>query len=360
MAKSLRISTSGRRGRNAKNGKRTVLVSRARGDRVLAQGMARSVSKPFGGRGNGRVGLEGWDAFSPAHLPLPRAVGPYAVTKTTALIKSSAKLIMFGTFEHDNSGQHRKQWSNICALSSVAKATSINGSDNTRVHTVPIPGLSLDGSGLSAVPAAISVQLMNPQALQSSKGIVAGSVSTTQLDLRGRTESWNDFATEYVSYMRPRIMSAGKLALRGVQLDSMPLNMTDVSDFRPIVDKSDLDTLTWEEASGVGPRGFAPLVIVNEQDGEGSDPLELEFMVTMEWRTRFDIGNPAVASHVHHGVTSDAHWNNLLAQAQARGHGVCDIVEKVANAGSAVANAVGRGALAYSAMAGRAPLALAG
>jgi hypothetical protein len=335
---------------------------RARADKVQAQGTGRVPTRAFGGKRG--TGLEGWDAFSPAHLPLPRSVGPYTVVRTTRLISSSARVNVFGTFSENNyftdpSGEKfmtGKEWVTFGMLSSVTPGNPINAAGNTTATAIPFPGVTTNGSTLTAVPAAISVQIMNPNPLQATAGIVAGTVCSTQLDLRERTETWDNLGAEIVSYMRPRLLSAGKLALRGVQIDSYPLNMAACAEFRPVRAGTDGD-ITLNASSGLYPEGWAPIVIVNQ--GEN---LTLEFLVTIEWRVRFDIGNPAVSSHRHQGVTSDAHWDTMLRAAQSKMHGVCDIVERVANAGEAAANMAAAGQRAYRMLgpAARAPLALAG
>jgi len=63
---------------------------------------------------------------------------------------------------------------------------------------------------------------------------------------------------------------------------------------------------------------------------------EIQLLIAVEWRVRFDVGNPAVASHSHHGVSSDASWDHHIRRATAALPGVVDIVEKVANTGFAL------------------------
>ncbi len=310
---------------------------RSRADRVLAQGTGRTVRRPFGSTQRA-TGLEGWDAFSPAHLPLPRSVGPYTVTKTTTLITSNDRVNIIGCFQEHLASGETLAWTNLGMIKSVDSSLPINGTTNTFLHAVPFPGNgTLQGSGITAVPAAISVQVMNSNPLQSTEGIVAAAVCQTQLDLRGRSETWAEFGNEFISFMRPRLMSAGKLALRGVQLDSYPLDMNKLSDFRPILGVADTN-FTWNENARIHPAGFAPIVIINQASGE-VPPLSLNLLITVEWRTRFDIGNPAVSSHSHHGVTSDQHWDSLIKKAVDRGSGALDIVERVANMGYSLANA---------------------
>ena len=309
---------------------------RARADKQLAQGTGKTVTQAFGSR-NGSAGLAGWDAFSPFHLALPRSVAPYTVVRTTALFTSSERINIIGTFAATNSTDRKDLWTNVGLVTSNISTLAINAANNTRFRTVPFPGNSIAGSGITATPAAISVQVMNPNPLQTTAGIVAGAVCPAQLDLRGRLETWDDFGTEFISYMRPRLMSAGKLALRGIQADSYPLNMSSLSDFRSIHNIPD-GFVTWDSSStSIFPEGFAPIVIIN-QGTFGETHLELNLLVTVEWRVRFDIGNPAVSSHSHHGVTSDNYWDQLIRTAVDRGHGIMDIVERVASAGQALSS----------------------
>jgi hypothetical protein len=281
--------------------------------------------------------LEGWDAFSPAHLPLPRSVGPYTVVRTSKLISTNDRVNIIGCFTSLTSAGKTEQWTTTGLLRSVNSGLAISAGGNTLLENVPFPGVTLTGSSISAVPAAISVQVMNPNPLQTTQGIVAAAVCPTQLDLRGRSETWADFGTEFISFMRPRLLSAGKLALRGVQLDSYPLNMSSLADFLPVV-AGVTGPIDWTSGSTYHPTGFAPIVIVNEASAD-TPPLELNLLITVEWRVRFDIGNPAVSSHTHHGVSSDAHWDRLIKAAVDRGAGALDIVEKVANTGAAISNA---------------------
>lgn len=297
--------------------------ARSRADRQLAQGVGRAVAKPFLASPQ-TISLRGWDAFDTHHTPLPRATGPYAVVRTSNLFSSTAKFTQFGSFKSTVTDT----WSNVVGVSSVVNGTAINAGSNVKIHTVPLPGGNLVGSGLTMVPAAISVQVLNGEALQTTTGIMAAGVCHTQMDLNDRTETWNDVSTEFISYFRPRMMSAGKLALRGVQMNAYPLNMSALADFRPYTLSTD-GAVTTYNGSAIAPEGFSPIVIVNNSG------VTLQYLVSVEWRVRFDLGSPAVASHTHHGVTPDGSWNRMLTAAISLGNGVLDIVERVASAGQA-------------------------
>jgi hypothetical protein len=150
-------------------------------------------------------------------------------------------------------------------------------------------------------------------------------------------------ADDFVSFMKPRVMTAGKLSLRGVKASSYPLDMNAVSDFRPMTDTANA-AITWSGTSAVYPEGWAPIVIVNE-DANADPPLALKALVCVEWRVRFDIGNPACAAHTNHGVSTDGAWAEGVARAESLGHGIADIVEDVA-AGAAAYQGVRYGAAA--------------
>jgi len=308
-----------RRNNRARNGN-----GRARADRQLAQGTGRAVRRPFLVAPKAHT-CRGWDAFDPYHLALPRATGPYAVVRTSSLISTSAKYCQFGVFRNSGAGD---LWNNTVLITDVVSGDPVNGNNNTRRHVVPVPGGIISGSSMTVVPAAVSVQLMNPEALQTTTGIIAGAVCHTQFDINDRIETYDDLCTAVISYFRPRLMSAAKVALRGVQANAYPLNMSAVSDFKPLAPAVE-GTFTMNNT--MHPEGWAPIIFIN-QGG-----VALNFLVSVEWRVRFDVGNPAVASHTHHGVTPDGVWEQAINRAVSMGNGILDIADKVASVGQAVA-----------------------
>lgn len=226
-------------------------------------------------------------------------------------------------------------WQAVCAFSEggVGFTTAINGTNNTEVFGSTFPGLaSVPGSSsLTVVPSALSVQVLNGNALQGTSGIMAAGVVKTQLGLQDRTETWEEYSDRFLSYMAPRLMSAGKLALKGVQMNSYPLNMNTLSYFAPMDPTIFSGNITWKSGSTnqIYPEGWAPMCVLN-QDG-----VSLTYLIAQEWRVRFDLSNPAASAHRHHGVTSDGLWDKLVSMASSLGHGVQDLPEMIANVGSA-------------------------
>lgn len=253
--------------------------------------------------------------------------------RVTKRFTSSAKDLIFGTFRvTEESDVFAGDWTNVIAIEGAVGTTAINGQNNCIRHTVPFAPASVGSSGLTAVPSALTIQVMNPEALQTTSGIVYGGVMNTQAKILDRTETWNSYMSNFIAYQAPRLMSAGKLALRGVKASSYPLSMSQLSEFTELQVYTDgLTTLKSDNSGIMEPAGFAPIMVAN------TNGVALEFLVTVEFRVRFDLLNPASAGHTHHPVSSDLTWDGLIRKAVAMGHGFVDIADTVANVGAAAA-----------------------
>lgn len=305
--------------RNSNGGGR---ATRTRGDRVLAQGVGSVPRNAFGSRrGNS---LSCWDAKLPHHLALPRAVGPYLTIRTTRRLASTDDCFVFGAMRETNNGADQGWWSDTCAWSSVNSTVGITSAGNSKRWYMPLSGAA---DGMTLVPSAVSVQVLNPNALQTTSGIIYAGVMNTQCRLLGRTETWEEYWDRFVEFQNPRLLSAAKLALRGVQINSFPLSMSQISEFTQLDYTGTDATMTM---SGVPETvGWAPIMVYNPQG------VNLEYLVTTEWRVRFDLANPASAGHVHHPIASDGTWNKLMTQASSLGNGVRDIADVIASVGQA-------------------------
>lgn len=291
---------------------------------VLAQGVGAIANVPFGSTTG--TDLRCWDAKMPMHLPLPRAVGPYLVMRTTRRYQSVARCNVFGTFKYKPSSTHGGGWSTICAVHDHTVTNPISAVNNAYTKVMPMNGLGL---ACTVTPSAFTVQIMNPNSLMNTSGIVYAGVMHTQAAIATRPETWDDYFDKFIEFQSPRLMSAGKLALKGVQINSYPLNMAELADFTTI--EQDVDELTtWSESSNVfNPTGFAPIMVYNAQ----APDLSLEYLVTTEWRVRFDLDHPASSAHRQHGIASDRLWAYLMSKATAMGNGVLEIADLVSNAG---------------------------
>lgn len=286
--------------------------------RPLQQGVAKI---PNGGIQNRRATparlASYMDALHDSHLALPRAIGGYSVVRTTDSIQSSSRVCLFGTFKW---GQY---WSNINGVGSVDSTLAMNATGNSFLFHAPGITQATLGGASTLVPAAITVQIMNPEALQTTNGMVVGGVMNQVPRLNNEQRTWNAFASDFTSYNKPRLMSAGKLALRGVQASGVPMNMSDLSEFTEIKALSTAVS-TWDFFDAAG---FAPIVLSNPNG------IMLQYLITVEWRLRFDISHPAASTHVTRPPATDSTWGSVIKQMQSIGHGVKDIADVVADLG---------------------------
>lgn len=303
-------------------------ATRSEATRVLATGVGATPGRAFGStRGNGHYSC--WDAKHPAHMALPRAVGPYTTIRATRRIQTTARANILGTFKSVSSAVQR-QWCETVMVNDLRFNDPINASPaNAHRTTVELGGL---GEAATLVPSAFTVQVMCPTALQTASGIIYAGVMNTQAQIANRPEDWVSFMEKFVQFQNPRLLAASKLALRGVQLNSFPLNMTEVSEFTELAKLTDSDFVYATVAEEC--TGWAPIVIYNPS------ATNLELLITVEYRVRFDLDHPASAGHQYHPPATEAMWDKMSRYAAALGNGCVDIADVVATAGQ-VARAVG-------------------
>ena len=307
----------------------------------IKQGVGAVNRAPFGRRtrraGRARAPanlMHSLNALHPCHLPLPRAVGGYTVIRTTDIINTKTAAILFGCFKGPGTQFTETTWLNTIAVGSRDVDLPINSAAGTPPgnaefsSSTALAASALDGARM--VPAAITVQVMNGKALQDADGICYIGRSKTVLDLMGDSRTWKTVMEELVSYSAPRLCSGGKLALRGVQVNAIPNNLSVLSDFVPRRIQPAGEILTWSETvEGYHAdfEGFGPIFVYNP------DEIPLKYLVTIEWRMRFDPLNPAYAGHTMHEPASESTWTKVIGAAESLGHGVEDIAEVAANVG---------------------------
>lgn len=328
----------------------------------IKQGVGRAVAKAFGAtvsrRKNRRGGRRGpnmsynpccHDAFHLHHLPLPRPVGPYTVIRTTQVITSNAPLMVLGPVYDSGAST----WTNILGYGALDAGK--NWTDANNLYRYVFETMKKDTwKAAQVTPSAFSVQVMNPGALQKTEGIMYAGRIRTSYKVTAQTGKVNDSAQELVSYNMPRLMASAKLAFRGVQVDSVPFNMSRLAEFTAITE-SDAGT-TAVTGSGADFSGFNPQFFYNP------DNISLQYLVCCEWRVRFDPSNPAQGSHVQHTHADESIWMRALHAAEAMGNGVVDIADRVAQTGNAIFGATAsayRAGRGMRAIGGAAQLALA-
>ena len=307
---------------------------------ALSQGASGVTRRAFGADAVRTLAMcrRALNAKMPMHLALPRPVGPYCVVRTTQLIITSAACNLFAPMmlRDNNDASNNPQWIASCGVACIDPAGPIGSSTSHPENTVLHPMTGVEGlfGAAEVLPCAMTVNVMNAGALQTTAGMTYMARVNQQLGLGGDSRTWFTFEGQAISYYSPRLMSAAKLALRGVTCNAYPLDMTDYSSFTRLtpstfITGSTKTTFNW--GTNVQPAGLTPIVLFN-QGGTS-----LTALVTMEWRVRFDPGNPATAAHVFHGHTPDSVFSELIGEAASAGHGVKDIVETVAEYGGLTA-----------------------
>jgi len=279
--------------------------------------------------GNRNRNLNAWNAFAPQHLSLPRAVGEYTVTRGTRNITTNDKLIFVGTWQYSHDDPTAavgfgRNWSAVCALG-CDDLTATPAQTNWTRYLLPMLNEGL-GNHCQVVPSACSVQVMNGNALQTTSGMLYIGKMKVQPSFAGdATITGREIADNFVSYMAPRLCAAAKLALRGIHVDAHPLNMNRLADFTQIFRGFTEATGVWD--LGLYPTGFTPIVVYNPNG------VELNLLVCHEYRTRFDLFNPASSSHKFHTPTTETDWASMVRMATDLGSGAKDIADVVAKSG---------------------------
>lgn len=306
--------------------------------RILYPGVGALPRRNFGTAVTTRANLKALDARIPRTLGLPRAVGPYTIIRTSTVIASastSAFTYIFCPFlkraPRAAGGYGESAWTTWCGVRQEGAPGDVISGNNGIVPLL-FPTADL-GDAAEVCPASMTVQVVNSQSLQAASGTFVMARCNQSLAFgQHATKTWEDFGLQFKSFFNPRVLAGGKLALRGVKADSYPLNMKEYCDFSPIV--RDINT-TW--SADYEPAALAPIVFIRNQ--APSATADITFLVTMEWRVRFDPSNPAVASHTHHDTMSDEAWNSVIKAASCMGHGVEELTEDVAESGAMVAGA---------------------
>lgn len=338
-----------------------VPATRTRADVVLAQGAIPLPKRgPRGvGKGKGGVKKPQWknvlNALHPSVPGLPRAVGPYTVASTTTSFKVPAggpKFFIFCPFVGDPVADgrpmlSRKQFLPVCGLGINDLTNPINGTGNAYLIGNVLPGMGSRSTGFSAdfsvAPAAMTVQVMNAKAVNSAAGVFYMTRSKQQLDMGGGNRTGLELQQQVLSFFTPRILTGGKLALRGVATSAFPLDMSEYSDFMgmfPDVPGETADgdfnypAAKWREY--VQPWALSPIVFSNAGMDSTDD---ITFFITIQWRVRYDPLNPASATHKHQDTWSDAAWNNAGAAFSREAHGVYDIAAGAIDAVEAAGDA---------------------
>lgn len=351
---------------------------------AITPGTGRSVSRAFGSGSSSQTAAGArhcWNALHPSHLALPRPVGPYTVVRLTTTFSTNDPFVMIGTFKHlsgdckrpdvvSTSGVYftEESWSSVCAMSCsssnqykpiagyTADDTAYTGgiSDVAHWSMYSQSGLNVMQKNCQIAPSALTVQVMNANALQTTEGLMYAAVVPLEANYSSHhgKNTAAGMGANMISYMKPRLLSLPKLALSGCCAHSHPLDMNDISDFREIGNTTDsgvqitntgsyfwghphlgAGTSTYtNKVANISTCGWAPIMFYRPDATSTSN--QLTFQVTTEYRVRFDLSNVASATHKLHTPAPMSTYTNLIKNAVNALPGILENVAEVA-AGSA-------------------------
>lgn len=297
--------------------------------------------KPVLGRGRSGAGRgaaqtqlvkHGLNAFSEVHIPLPVSTGRYHTVRTVRTIAVTDFLTLLAPVRTEHG-----DWRTSIAYGFPLSTTLLN-SASIRQTTSENPFPS-GGNDVECVPSAFSVQVTCNTSLLNAAGVTyigrmkTGYTAPSAADARSASE----LGSALLSYAKLRMVSNSELVSRPKQVNAIPTNMVDLSEFTPVIDDADGATANLS-AGNYGFAGFAPLVVYNPTGAS------LQLQICTEWRVRLDPFNPMHATGVHHTPTPATLWHQITSAAESAGHGVEEVAGMAAG-GYALAQAGGFGGM---------------
>jgi len=268
----------------------------------------------------------GLNAFHPCHVSLPTPSGKYTVIRTNRTFSTTDYLSLIGPMNASDG------WGNYYGIAKGASTEALNSSWDWKAGPSPT-GTAGVGFG-EVVPAACSVQVVCPASLTGASGVVYMGRCQTGISQPASddTRTIQDFADALISYSNPKLLSGARLAMSPQQVNLVPSNIAELSDFRELHIGAD-NTSVWSPGNDF--IGFKPMFIINPSG------VELEVRVCIEWRVRLSPFNPMHNSQVLHPPTPPSVWHGIISAAESVGHGVEDV--GIAGAAGYMMSGIGKG-----------------
>lgn len=270
----------------------------------------------------------GLNAFHPCHVSLPVPSGKYTVIRTNRTYTTTDFLSLIGPMNAADG------WGTYLSVAKAGATSALNSAD-WAFRAGPSPtGTAGVGFG-EVVPAACSVQVVSPASLTSASGVVYMGRCQTGLSQPATSDARTaqEFADALISFSNPKLMSGARLAMSPQQVNLVPANVAELSDFRELHIGADYAAAAWN--TGNDFIGFKPMFIINPSG------VELEVRVCVEWRVRLSPFNPMHNSQTLHPPTAPSVWHGIISAAESVGHGVEDV--GIAGAAGYMMSGVGKG-----------------
>lgn len=279
----------------------------------------------------------GLNAFSKVHIPLPVSTGSYHVIRTVKTINTTGFLSLFAPCRTEHG-----DWRTASGFTFPAATSTLNGVGTLLwANENPFPTTGVPGNDVECVPASYSIQVTCATSLLNAAGVSwigrmkTGYTAPASTDARQSKE----LADSLLSYAPLKMVSNSELVQRPKQVNAIPTNATELSEFTPVFDDGDV-AVNWA-AQNYGFAGFAPIVVYNPTGAA------LQINICTEWRVRLDPFNPMHASGTHYPPTPPGIWHAITSAAENAGHGVEELAG-VAAGGYALTQAGGFGAMVES------------
>lgn len=275
-----------------------------------------------------------FNAFHPQHLPLSTPMGPHLVVTTRTSFTTDNYMTLVGTMMKRAipSAPGKREWTNKVVMSTGGAGITPIGqtvydSDYNQI-TVPAPTMDMDD--FNVVPAAVSFQVSGTDSLTNASGVVY--IGRTKNILASPANDGTTIAglgKGLISFSNPKTMSVAALTMRPQQVNCLPGNHADLSDFEQM-EKSDDLTGVWtdvmegfgaEQAGSVGLEfaGFKPGYILNPNHRP------LLVTVAVQWRVRLSPMNPMHSSLTHYPPTPAPIWHAITKAAEHVASGAEDV-----------------------------------
>jgi len=267
-----------------------------------------------------------FDARSPHHLPNNRACGAYSVCRVTMVVKSGSEMNIVGLMRQRLAANSPfGEWNNVCMVSDVVAATAVGANLNTTFYGLPMA----DFARAQISPCALTVRVTAIKALTEASGNVYIARPTAQMALAGETSSWRTIGQRVISHMSPEVIPAARLVLGASVSHSYPLDPESCAEFTDMDYAATYDTstgvnVTWDYATGTPSgaqrdfSGFAPVIVYNQSNAE------LEFTITVQYRTRFYVTHPASSGHTDYRASPAPLVERAMDAVKQVGHAISD------------------------------------
>lgn len=267
-----------------------------------------------------------FDARSPHHLPNVRPCGPYSVCRVTMVVKSGSEMNIVGLMrQRATANSPFGEWNNVCMVSDVVAATAVGGSLNTTFYGLPMA----DFARAQISPCALTVRVTAIKALTEASGNVYIARPTAQMAMSSETATWRTIGQRVISHMSPEVIPVARLVLGASVSHSYPLDPESCAEFTDMDYAASYDTttgvnVTWDYSTGtpVGAQrdfsGFAPIIVFNQSNAE------LEFTITVQYRTRFYVTHPASSGHHDYRASSPGIVEKAMDAVKQVGHAISD------------------------------------